>query len=176
MGIKSFLLKNKSDLIFILIVLILFSLFNHNFSILHIRGSSMFPTYADRDILMLKNKDTIKVNDIVVFQPPESWDNNGKLFIKRVIGVEGDIVEINGKELKINNKLIPHQRENMCEFPDDKLTITIGKNQYFVMGDNLQNSNDSLTQRCLGNKDLLVSNNEIKTQGTEFFLMEGIFK
>ena len=88
-------------------------------------------------------------DDIVVFKYPE----NPKLdFIKRVVGVEGDVVEIRDKHLYINHE--PYER-NYAIFKDNYIIpggfnkrdnfgpITVAKDSLFVMGDNRDNSKDS---------------------------------
>ena len=88
-------------------------------------------------------------DDIVVFKYPE----NPKLdFIKRVVGVEGDVVEIRDKRLYINHE--PYER-NYAIFKDNYIIpggfnnrdnfgpITVAKDSLFVMGDNRDNSKDS---------------------------------
>lgn len=88
-------------------------------------------------------------DDIVVFKYPE----NPKLdFIKRVVGVEGDVVEIRDKRLYINHE--PYER-SYTVFNDNYIIpggfnnrdnfgpITVAKDSLFVMGDNRDNSKDS---------------------------------
>ena len=83
-------MKVVSFLIFIsLIVTLLLSL--SNFKILIVSGQSMYPTLNDRDFLIVsKNTKNLKVNEIAVFTPPESWhrtDSNNKSYelIKRIV-------------------------------------------------------------------------------------------
>jgi len=88
-------------------------------------------------------------DDIVVFKYPE----NPKLdFIKRVVGVEGDVVEIRDKRLYINHE--PYERswavyKDAYIIPggfnkrDNFGPVTVAKDSLFVMGDNRDNSKDS---------------------------------
>jgi len=87
--------------------------------------------------------------DIIVFKYPE----NPKLdFIKRVIGVEGDVIEMRDKHLYVNHK--PYERSYAIHkdsyiIPggfnrrDNFGPITVAKDSLFVMGDNRDNSKDS---------------------------------
>ena len=88
-------------------------------------------------------------DDIVVFKYPE----NPKLdFIKRVVGVEGDVIEIRDKRLYVNHE--PYDR-SFAVFKDSYVIpggfnkrdnfgpITVAKDSLFVMGDNRDNSKDS---------------------------------
>jgi signal peptidase I len=119
--------------------------------------------FIDRYILKFKSP---KIGDIVVFKWPR---DEKKDFIKRVIGVGGDTVEIRNDILYINGKQIKtkyvddyrddevRRAEKYTEFLynlehfilDEKKSnenlgpITIPENSIFVMGDNRDNSHDS---------------------------------
>lgn len=87
--------------------------------------------------------------DIVVFKFPM---NPSLDFIKRVIGVEGDRIEVVDKKLYVNGKPFPvdsavHRDSNI--FPDTMSPrdnfgpVIVPPHSLFVMGDNRDNSNDS---------------------------------
>ncbi|GFO61381.1 signal peptidase I [Geomonas silvestris] len=87
--------------------------------------------------------------DVIVFEYPE---DPSKDFIKRVVGVPGDTVEVKHKRVYVNGKLYanPHEihKENE-EIPkeanprDNKDAVVVPPNSYFVMGDNRDRSYDS---------------------------------
>ncbi|MBW1649880.1 MAG: signal peptidase I [Deltaproteobacteria bacterium] len=90
-----------------------------------------------------------KHGDVIVFKFPE---DEKKDFIKRVVGIEGDTIEIRKKRLFVNNKpaeykaaafkntnIIPPWRSPRDYFGP----ITVPKNSIFVMGDNRDHSYDS---------------------------------
>jgi signal peptidase I len=87
--------------------------------------------------------------DIIVFKYPE----NPKLdFIKRVIGVAGDVIEIRNKQLYVNNKRMdrsyaihmdPYVMPPLYSKRDNFGPVTVPENSLFVMGDNRDNSKDS---------------------------------
>lgn len=88
--------------------------------------------------------------DIVVFKYPE---DPKKDFIKRVIGVAGDTIEIKDKQLFVNGNL--QEDEPYAIYKDPRMIpaqftvrdnfgpVTVPQNSLFVMGDNRDNSHDS---------------------------------
>jgi signal peptidase I len=90
-----------------------------------------------------------KRGDIVVFKFPE---DPSKDFIKRVIGVAGDVVEIRDKKVYVNNKLLNHDfgiHTDSYIFPasaqprDNFGPVVVPPHSLFVMGDNRDQSYDS---------------------------------
>lgn len=82
--------------------------------------------------------------DVIVFKYPE---DPTKDFIKRVIGVGGDTIQIINKQLYVNGKAVkdePYAVYTSFLRPADNLPlITVPENKLFVMGDNRDNSHDS---------------------------------
>jgi signal peptidase I len=90
-----------------------------------------------------------KRGDVVVFKFPE---DPKKDFIKRVIGVEGDIIEIRNKKVFLNNQpmddqygtyMDPHIIPGTARPRDNFGPVTVPSNALFVMGDNRDHSYDS---------------------------------
>jgi len=84
--------------------------------------------------------------DVIVFDFPE---DPSKDFIKRVIGVPGDVVEIREKKLFLNGE---EQQEAYVQHVDASMSVPrrdnfgpvmVPENKYFVMGDNRDESYDS---------------------------------
>ncbi|MDD5127567.1 MAG: signal peptidase I [Dehalococcoidales bacterium] len=76
--------------------------------------------------------------DVVIFHAP----NNGGDYIKRVIGLPGDTVEIRSRAVYVNGKRLdePYIMDPPT-YTLDKMTVP--PDEYFVLGDNRNNSNDS---------------------------------
>lgn len=92
---------------------------------------------------VLINLNKPKRGDIVVFRYPE---NPSTMYMHRVIALPGDKVEVKGKELYINDKLIPEpyaKFDTTLPFAENYGPKVIPDNQFFVMGDNRNNSADS---------------------------------
>lgn len=170
-NIKSIIKNYKWDLTIIIVIVIMFSIFSYKFSILYIKGNSMYPTYRDRDILILSKSNEVKKNNIVVFNPPSSWLINNKTFIKRISGVPGDRIKINDSGIKINDEFIEYDLKD-CN--NNSMEFTINSDEYLVLGDNKGNSDDSIYQYCIGNKSFLINKANIKLKGQEFFSMKGV--
>ncbi len=85
-----------------------------------------------------------KKGDVVVFKYPE---DPTKDFIKRVVGVGGDTIQIIDKQLYVNEKAVkdePYAVYTKFSRPGDNLPlIKVPENKLFVMGDNRDNSHDS---------------------------------
>lgn len=99
--------------------------------------------------------DTYKRGDIVVFTPPEEWGDNGTPFIKRVIGVAGDTVEIRDDglvyidDVALDEPYIysdePGGPPQATTAPLEQANWTIAADEVFLMGDHRSNSADSRT-------------------------------
>lgn len=92
---------------------------------------------------------TPRRGDIIVFRFPQEPDKD---FIKRVIGIPGDVVEIKSKQVYINGKPVNHDFgmhndprviPGMIQPRDNYGPKTVPDNGYFVLGDNRDHSYDS---------------------------------
>ena len=110
------------------------------------------PTAAERALLPIG---TIKRRDILVFKYPEEPDRD---FIKRVIGLPGDTVELREKKVYINGTALdepyvhfltapagPSEFHEVTSFDVRERfgPVTVPADHYFMMGDNRDNSQDS---------------------------------
>jgi signal peptidase I len=99
---------------------------------------------------------------IIIFKPP--YDTSLPDYVKRVIGLPGETVDvhdgavwINGKKLEENYTIgrtePPSKSSLIGDFPG--LPYTVPENCYFVMGDNRENSLDSRYWGCVPRNDIL---------------------
>lgn len=114
-------------------------------------GTSMYPTFQDNNLLIVDKTykyREIKRNDVIVFRF-EKADSpyDGKFFIKRIIGLPGDTIVINGTSTKITDYAGKDIKldESYVKNPkyDQNITTTLKDNEYFVSGDNRNGSYDS---------------------------------
>ncbi|MFW5989052.1 MAG: signal peptidase I [Desulfosudaceae bacterium] len=97
--------------------------------------------------------------DIVVFKYPE---DPRKDYIKRVIGVEGDIISIQDKQVYVNQtplseKYVIHTDSRVAPVRDNKEPVRVPPGKLFVMGDNRDNSHDSRFWGFVDRKEVLGS-------------------
>ena len=110
-------------------------------------GSSMEDTLHNGDQLIVdcftyRFVHEPRRQDIVVFRlkdEPETF------YVKRIIGLPGETVQIKKSVIYINGKPIEDPYATQKSFPAGaaEKEITLGENEYFVMGDNRNNSQDS---------------------------------
>jgi signal peptidase I len=110
-----------------------------------VEGTSMAPLLSDQERIFI-NKfvyrfEPIQRGDVVVFWYPL---DRSKSFIKRVVGLAGETVEIRQGRVYVNGKIVPEpyvpsQYEDLSDFGP----VRVPKDSYFVMGDHRISSNDS---------------------------------
>lgn len=129
-------------LVFVLIIISIVNTFF--FAIFIVDGASMEPNLHDKEwIFWDKNAYTSKVperDDIVVINYP---GDISKKYVKRVIGLPGDSIEIREGLVYLNREKLTEQFLSSDLTSEPNGVWNLSDNQYFVMGDNRPNSNDS---------------------------------
>ena len=108
--------------------------------VLQVSGTSMEPTLADGDIILLLKSENFTTGDICGLY----WQN--KLLLKRVIGGPGDIIDIDAAgNVTVNGQALdePYVTDKALGECDITLPYQVPENRYFVMGDHRSTSVDS---------------------------------
>ncbi len=140
----SWLREAAETIILAVVIFLLLQLVVRNFRIV---GDSMFPTLESGQFLLVERVSyrfsEPKRGDIIIFEYPRAPQED---FVKRVIGLPGETVEITGGDVYINGALLEepyvHGQRTLAYRP---ISITLGPDEYFVMGDNRNASSDSRT-------------------------------
>lgn len=111
-----------------------------------VSGNSMNPTLQHKDNLLI-DKISYRFNDpkrfdIIVF---EYLEEPGTHYVKRIIGLPGETIQIKDSLIYVNGEVLEEHfgAEAMLMEGIAKDEITLGEDEYFVLGDNRNHSKDS---------------------------------
>lgn len=114
-----------------------------------VEGTSMMPSISDQQRIFV-DKFFVQIGiseihrgDVVVFWFPQDQRVS---YIKRVVGLPGDVIALRGGEVRLNGQAlrepyVPAEFRDEAEMPE----IHLGENEFFVLGDHRNSSNDSRT-------------------------------
>lgn len=109
-----------------------------------VEGSSMDPCLQNGDELIVEKISYLIGDperfDVIVFEQSE-----GVNYVKRVIGLPGETVQIKNEKIYVNGRAVfdEYRKERMKNAGIAKNEITLGTDEYFVLGDNRNASKDS---------------------------------
>lgn len=113
-----------------------------------VQGGSMEPNFHDKEYLIIDElsyrfREPVR-GEPVVFHPPNQPD---QFYIKRIIGLPGERVELREGEITIYNLKYPNgiklNEEYIFEYTSGSANTVLGENEFFVLGDNRDSSLDS---------------------------------
>jgi signal peptidase I len=150
---KLFQQKSISKLDFMIVIVIMSIIFLMQGSMLILKtglrvstvsGQSMEKTLKDSSKLLLIGPDLkgIKRGDIVSILATDGNDERMNI-MKRVIALPNEVIQIQGDKVYINYELLDEPYAYYDDLSDDFVTIALGEDEYFVMGDNRLHSLDS---------------------------------
>ena len=112
-----------------------------------LQGTAMLPNFKEGQRLKVKRfdrfeKPDVKRGDVVVFLFP---DDPSKSYIKRLIGLSGDTVEIREGKVIVNDQELDESYvdSRLDQSHRSQQPIYVKPNYYYVLGDNRDNSSDS---------------------------------
>jgi signal peptidase I len=110
----------------------------------HVRveGDAMAPTLADGDrVAVTRAVEPLNRGDIVVFEHPR---DPSKMFLKRIVGLPGEQIEITDRGVAIEGRLLDEPYVLAANRSTSHWgPARIQDGEYFVLGDNRRNSSDS---------------------------------
>ena len=116
-----------------------------------VEGTSMQPNLADQERIFVNkfvyHLSDIQRGDVVVFWYPK---DRSKSFIKRVVGLPGEVVEVRQGIVYVDGKPL-QEHYLLSEYVDyySYPPVKVGWDSYFVMGDHRNSSNDSRHWGCV---------------------------
>lgn len=124
---------------FVPVIIVLILIANlYFFRLAFVVGSSMEPTFSNGDIFLIELTDNVERYDIAVFE------YNGNSLVKRIIGCPNETVQIIENMIYINDEPIKDVvNVEMESYGVASEKITLGEDEYFVLGDNRNDSRDS---------------------------------
>ena len=138
----------------LLLTLFIFWIVNTVTGRFRIEGSSMLPTLTEGEMIIINKLsyylDEPERGDIIVLHFP---NDRSREFIKRLIGLPGDRIEIGNGMVAVNGRMLDEPYIN--DDPAYTGSWTVPEGQYFVLGDNRNNSSDSHIWSFLPREDIV---------------------
>lgn len=141
----------KEIIPYVIILIVVLLIKTYIFTPVIVNGPSMMDTLHNKDIMIL-NKIGMKTNGIKRFDIVVIQTKNSKI-IKRVIALPGETIKYEDNILYINGKIVEDSYGKDITYDIDELKVP--KDEYFVLGDNRNDSVDSRIIGTIKEKDIL---------------------
>lgn len=167
------------NLIFVLVCVgVAFAVSNYMFISVPVKGYSMLETLQDGDRMLLYRIGNYRRGDVVVFDSEDPSSGAPERYVKRIIGLPGDTVEI---IRSAEGNLVTYV--NAEPLTEDYIThaggqelarYTVKEGEFFYMGDNRKNSYDSRNGGAVGRLDDILGRVLLRYRLQGEFTMQGV--
>lgn len=133
--------------------------------LVRVKGGSMRDTLQSGQLLFVNKlvyrTGTLQRGDVVICHYPGRYADKWKLirqcFVKRVIGLPGESISLVDGVVHINGEPLqePYLSESHTRWKQNREAVTLGADEYFLMGDNRDSSNDSRRVGAIRRKDII---------------------
>lgn len=140
---------SRIDYVYYTALLGFFLVFFNTFfiSVAQVSGASMEPLFLDRDdVIIFHRMNDLSRGDVIVVKDPE---RENIYIVKRIIGLPGETIEIKSGGVYINQshdplleEYVPMGISTSCHL-SEFCTVELSNTEYYLIGDNRINSNDS---------------------------------
>ena len=133
--------KSFFEWLFVIGIAIVLALLLRNFviSTTHVEGNSMNPTIENGDRIFVNRmgifKNKLKRGNIIELHAP---DKSGRDYIKRIVALPGDTVELKNNKVYVNNEQLNenYTSSQTTLVSGNETKWKLGEDEYFVLGDN----------------------------------------
>lgn len=144
--------------IFVVCIVAAYFLATFLFVTVPVSGISMEPTLHDGDTVLVYKPGKYQFGDVVIFETDipdsENGSGNNKHFVKRIIGLPGDLIEFkhtsSGYRVFRNGEVLEDKYVNQEIYVSGNNAVgkvTVPKDEFFYLGDNRNHSSDSSTTK-----------------------------
>jgi len=113
-------------------------LFGALFGLIFVRGDSMNPMLREGDLALYRRHGGYGREDMVIFR----LDDDSERYVKRVAALPGDTVDIDEQDcMLVNGQAL--DKTFIFDHVQGEYPLTLGQDEYFVLGDNRTDSRDS---------------------------------